>query len=94
MFHGLPAPDTVFLEKNDSKKLSCCQELDHKSDKFLIDSFDVLFQKEFGCYLPFFTNVKNQSLMCDLGSLSKRERARFYHAWTGTVHTTVFETKM
>ena len=82
MFHDLPSPKP-FVERNETKKLSCCQELDHKSDEFLVDYFDEQFQKQFGCSLPFLTHEKNQSLMCDLGSLSKRKRAELYHAFTG-----------
>ena len=94
VLHDLPLPITVLNNENNvTNKQSCCPEMNHKSDSFLLDNFDVQFHKEFGCVLPFFTNVKNQSLMCDLGGLSKRERMEFYNAYNGksTTFEVVFE---
>ena len=69
-------------EKNDGKKLSCCPELNHNSDSHLHDTFDEKFLKEFGCVLPFFTNFKNQSFMCDLG-VPNNKISEYYTAYNG-----------
>ena len=80
VLHDWPMPK---YEKNDGKKLSCCPELNHNSDTHLLDTIDKKFQKEFSCVLPFFTNFKNQSFMCDLGGLSNHKVSQYFNAYNG-----------
>ena len=80
MLHDWPMPKN---EKDNGKNLPCCPELNHNSDTHLVDTIDKLFQKEFGCVLPFFTNFKNQSFMCDLGGLSNHQISKYLNAYNG-----------
>ena len=64
--------------------------MNQKSDTFLLDTFDTHFQIEFGCVLPIHTNIKNQSLMCDLGGLPEPKRVVVYNAFYGKFKAHVF----
>ena len=85
VLYDLPLPKISIHPKNGTRMFSrkCCPEMNHKSDTFLLDTFDNHFQTEFGCVLPIHTNIKNQSLMCDLGGLPETRRIKIYNTFVG-----------